>query len=125
VTSVSRIPLTTNLRAKNSANHHDLGLFATPSQTRPPLGAPGLYHLAWEVPSIEDLAAARSTLAEWGALIGESDHGATKSLYGTDPDGNEFEIMWLVTREQWGEHERSAQIAPLDLERELALYGRR
>jgi catechol-2,3-dioxygenase len=113
------------LRAKNSANHHDLGLFATPSQTRAPLGAPGLYHLAWEVPTIEDLAAARATLAEWGALIGESDHGATKSLYGTDPDGNEFEIMWLVPREQWGEHERSAQIAPLDLERELALYGRR
>ena len=112
------------LRAKNSANHHDLGLFATPSRTRSPLGAPGLYHLAWEVPTIEDLAAARTTFAELGALAGESDHGATKSLYGTDPDGNEFEVMWLVPREKWGEHEYSAQTARLDLERELALYGR-
>ena len=64
------------LRARNSANHHDLGLFATPSQTRSPSGSPGLYHLAWEVPTIEDLAAARTTLSELGALVGESDHGA-------------------------------------------------
>lgn len=113
------------LRAQNSANHHDLGLFATPSRTRAPLGALGLYHLAWEVPEIEDLAAARSTLANLGALTGESDHGATKSLYGTDPDGNQFEIMWLVPRVKWGEHEHSAQTARLDLERELARYGRR
>jgi catechol-2,3-dioxygenase len=112
------------LRAKNSVNHHDLGLFATPSRTREPLGSPGLYHLAWEVPTIEDLARAKTTLAELGALVGESDHGATKSLYGKDPDGNEFEVMWLVPREQWGEHEHSAQTAPLDLERELALHGR-
>ena len=70
------------LRAKGSTNHHDLGLFASASQTRPPLGSPGLYHLAWEVPTINDLADARAILAGFGALIGESDHGATKSLYG-------------------------------------------
>lgn len=113
------------LRAKGSANHHDLGLFATATRTRPPLGAPGLYHLAWEVPTIEDLATARTTLAELGELAGESDHGATKSLYGHDPDGNEFEIMWLVPRESWGEHEHSAVIELLDLEGELARYGRK
>jgi catechol-2,3-dioxygenase len=111
------------LRAEGSANHHDLGLFASPSPTRPPLGTPGLYHLAWEVPTIDDLAEARATLAEFSALIGESDHGATKSLYGKDPDGNEFEIMWLVPREDWGEYERDAVIERLDLERELGRYG--
>jgi len=111
------------LRANGSANHHDLGLFASPSPTRPPLGTPGLYHLAWEVPTIEDLAEARATLAEFSALIGESDHGATKSLYGKDTDGNEFEIMWLVPREDWGEYDREAVIERLDLERELGRYG--
>jgi catechol-2,3-dioxygenase len=111
------------LRAQGSANHHDLGLFASPSQTRPPLGTPGLYHLAWEVPTIDDLVEARATLAEFSALIGESDHGATKSLYGKDPDGNEFEIMWLVPREYWGEYEHDAVIERLDLERELGRYG--
>lgn len=113
------------LRAKGSANHHDLGLFATAAKSRPPRGAPGLYHLAWEVPTIEDLAAARATLSELGALAGESDHGATKSLYGHDPDGNEFEVMWLVPREDWGEHEKSAVIGRLDLEGELARYRRK
>jgi len=98
---------------------------ATSSKSRPPLGSPGLYHLAWEVPTIEDLAAARATLADLGALIGESDHGATKSLYAQDPDGNEFEVMWLVPRDQWGEYEHSAVIERLDLERELGRYGGR
>ena len=112
------------LRAKGSANHHDLGLFASSSPTRPPRGTPGLYHLAWEVPTIEDLATARHTLSEFGALVGASDHGATKSLYGKDPDGNEFEIMWLIPRKDWGEYEQKAVIERLDLEAELARYGK-
>ena len=53
------------LRAKGSANHHDLGLFATAARIRPPLGAPGLYHLAWEVPKIEDLAARALRSLSW------------------------------------------------------------
>lgn len=113
------------LRAIGSSNHHDLGLFSTPSKSRPQLGEPGLYHLAWEVPTIEDLAAARAALAELGALSGESDHDATKSLYARDPDGNEFEVMWLVPRENWREYEHDAVIERLDLEGELARYGAR
>ncbi len=113
------------LRAKGSQNHHDLGLFAArPSAQRPQRGTPGLYHLAWQVESIDALANARQILSALGALGGESDHGATKSLYGYDPDGNEFEIMWLVPREDWGEHEHSAVIQRLNLDRELKRYGR-
>jgi catechol-2,3-dioxygenase len=113
------------LRAHGSANHHDLGLLALgPQAPRPPRGSTGLYHLAWEVPTIDDLAAAAGSLAELDALSGASDHGATKSLYGHDPDGNEFEVMWMVPREQWGEMEGQAPVAPLDLERELARFGR-
>jgi catechol-2,3-dioxygenase len=112
------------LRARGSANDHDLGLLALgPQAPRPPRGATGLYHLAWEVPTIDDLAAAAGSLAELDALSGASDHGATKSLYGHDPDGNEFEVMWMVPRELWGEFEGQAPIAPLDLERELARFG--
>ncbi len=112
------------LRAAGSTNHHDLGLLAVgPNAPSPPRGAVGLYHLAWEVPSIADLARAASVLAELGALIGQSDHGATKSLYGRDPDGNEFEVMWIVPREQWGEYDRRAIVAPLNLGRELARYS--
>jgi len=112
------------LRAAGGENHHDLGLFAVgPAAPRPPRGSTGLYHLAWEVPHIEDLALAASVLQEAGALGGASDHGVSKSLYGADPDGNEFEIMWRVPREQWGDLEKNAGIAPLDLEAELRIHG--
>lgn len=112
------------LRASGSTNHHDLGLLAVgPNAPSPPRGATGLYHLAWEVPLIEDLVAAASILADEGALSGQSDHGATKSLYGRDPDGNEFELMWMVPRDQWGEYDQRAIVAPLDIQRELARFG--
>lgn len=112
------------LRAAGGSNHHDLGLAQVGAQApRPPRGSTGLYHLAWEVPSITDLAAAQEVLANLGALTGMSDHGATKSLYGADPDGNDFEVMWMVPREEWGEHEHRAIIAPLNMEREVARFG--
>ena len=112
------------LRAAGSDNHHDLGLMAVGSNApRPPRGSTGLYHLAWEVPTIEDLARAQAVLSAADALGGMSDHGATKSLYGQDPDGNEFEIMWRVPREQWGDLETEAVIAPLDLAAEVQRHG--
>lgn len=114
------------LRAHGSENHHDLGLFSVgPDAPGPGPGRVGLYHLAWEVPAIEDLVDARATLERAGALTGESDHGATKSVYGRDPDGNEFEVMWMVPRAEWGEHESSAPVRPLDLSGEVARYASR
>jgi catechol-2,3-dioxygenase len=112
------------LRAKDGDNHHDLGLFEVGPDAQRPGRSVGLYHLAWEVPTIEDLAAGAAVLAELNALTGMSDHGATKSLYGQDPDGIEFEVMWLVPREQWGDHETHAGTWPLDMQRELARFGR-
>jgi catechol-2,3-dioxygenase len=111
------------LRLPRSGNHHDLGLFGVGS-TAPPRqrGGIGLYHLAWQVDTIDELANARTVLADAGALGGESDHGATKSLYGADPDGNEFEIVWLLPREAWGQYENAAPIARLDLPAELARW---
>ena len=112
------------MRAAGSENHHDLGLLALGERaSRPAPGSTGLYHLAWEVPSMESLADAARVLTDLDALTGASDHGATKSLYGKDPDGNEFEVMWMVPREQWGEYERRAVVQPLDLQRELARHG--
>ena len=112
------------MRAATGENHHDLGLFSVgPEAPRPPRGSVGLYHLAWEVPTIDDLAAAAATLSAEGALGGASDHGVSKSLYGADPDGNEFEIMWRVPREAWGEFENKGAVMPLDLDAELKRWG--
>ena len=112
------------MRAGGGENHHDLGLFSVgPQAPRAPRGSTGLYHLAWEVPTIEDLAAAARELSSVGALGGASDHGVSKSLYGADPDGNEFEIMWRVPREAWGEYEEHGAVMPLDLDAEVRRWG--
>lgn len=114
------------MRAPGSENHHDLGLARVGPNAPPPNErGVGLYHLAWEVDEIEALREARDTLARLGALSGASDHGATKSIYGYDPDGNEFEMMWMVPRERWGEYERAAPTGPLDLEAEIARWSTR
>jgi catechol-2,3-dioxygenase len=114
------------LRARNGENHHDLGLFSVGDAAAPL--APrrvGLYHLAWEVPTIEALAEARTHLVELDALVGQSDHGVSKSLYARDPDGNEFEVMWRVPREHWGDYEHHGVVEPLDLDAEVARFGSR
>jgi catechol-2,3-dioxygenase len=112
------------MRAAGGDNHHDLGLFSVgPDAPRPARGSVGLYHLAWEVPTIDDLADAARILSEGAALRGASDHGVSKSLYGADPDGNEFEIMWRVPREAWGEFEKRGAVMPLDLDAEQRRWG--
>ncbi|UMG92556.1 VOC family protein [Nocardioides sp. TF02-7] len=111
------------LRLPRSGNHHDLGLFGVGAQPPRPRGSLGLYHLAWQVDTIEELEEARHTLAELGAYTGESSHGATKSVYGQDPDGNEFEVMWMLPRAQWGEFENTAPIDRLDLPSEVRRWA--
>ena len=108
------------LRLPRSGNHHDLGLFGVGAGAPPKQrGGIGLYHLAWQVDTIGELENARRLLAEASAYTGESSHGATKSVYGADPDGNEFEIMWMLPRADWGAYEDSAPTERLDLAAEV------
>ncbi len=114
------------LRATGSQNHHDLGLMAIGANAiSPQPGTVGLYHLAWEVPTIEDLATAIQVLQQAGYARGASDHGAAKSVYGEDPDGNEFEILWRAPRAAWGEFEHRAVTRSLNLPRELERFGQK
>lgn len=117
------------LQAPDSANDHDLGLFSVGDDAAvSPAGrggAVGLYHLAWEVGTLADLVALRDRLAGAGALVGASDHGTTKSLYAKDPDGIEFEVVWLIPPPLLTDADRDAatRIGPLHLEREIARFG--
>jgi catechol-2,3-dioxygenase len=111
------------LRLPRSGNHHDLGLFGVGAPPPRRRGQLGLYHLAWQVDTIDELKEARVTLPALGALTGESSHGATKSVYGVDPDGNEFEVMWMLPREAWGEFETAAPVDRLDLDAEIARWS--
>jgi catechol-2,3-dioxygenase len=107
------------LRTPRSGNHHDLGLFRAPG-AGPRRRGVGLYHLAWQLDTIDELAEFRQRLIDAGARAGESSHGATKSVYGIDPDGNEFEIMWMLPTREWGAYADAGVVEPLDLDAELA-----
>jgi catechol-2,3-dioxygenase len=114
------------VQAAGSTNDHDLGLFeigagAGPSQAG--RATVGLYHLAWEVDTLAELARLREVLATAGALVGASDHGTTKSLYAHDPDGLEFEVAWVVPAALLDDAAKDVLVAPLDLDREIARYG--
>lgn len=116
------------LQAPGSDNDHDLGLFGVGTHAQPSQagrGTVGLYHLAWEIDTLAELERLHEVLADAGALVGASDHGTTKSVYGRDPDGLEFELAWIVPADQLSEEAKSARstIGRLDLSREQARYG--
>ncbi len=114
------------MRAPGSPNHHDLACFtigAGAGATTAGRDQVGLYHIAWEVSTLGDLVEHERRLTEAGALKGSSDHGVNKSLYAVDPDGIEFEVMWLTPPELWGDEEHQAIIRPLDLAADIAKYG--
>jgi catechol-2,3-dioxygenase len=84
------------LRIPGSPDDHHLGLFEQTGVPGPDERVARMYHSAWEVGELTDLARARERLLAAGALVGESDHGVSLSLYAKDPDGLEFEIFWTV-----------------------------
>ena len=118
------------LQAGGSNNDHDLGLFQLGPQAGPSGAGTttvGLYHLAWEVDTLDELAATRGRLESVGALVGATDHGTTKALYAKDPDGIEFEVSWLVPADRLSQEIRDSRetMSPLDLDAEIARFGGR
>ena len=116
------------LQAPDSTNDHDLGLFeigpgAGPSQAG--RATVGLYHLAWELDTLDALEETQARLAAAGALVGSSDHGTTKSLYGRDPNGIEFEIVWIIPADSLTDDDRDGRkrIGRLDIAKEKARFG--
>ncbi len=112
------------LSAADTLNDHDLGLFAVGAGAPgPERGRVGLYHLAWEVGTLGELADIAAKLAERQAIVGATDHRVSNSLYAKDPDGNEFEVMWRVPREDWPEPHEGDRLRPLDLQASLDRWG--
>jgi catechol-2,3-dioxygenase len=113
------------MQAEGSSNDHDLGLFSigeAASDSSAGRQAVGLYHLAWEVDTLADLAEIGDRLSEEGALVGATDHGTTKAVYGKDPDGLEFEIAWLVPADMLTDDIEMTS-RRLDLAKEIERFG--
>jgi catechol-2,3-dioxygenase len=123
---VGEFPGAKFLQAPDSTNDHDLALFTIGEQAAPSTAgrsSVGLYHIAWEVQTLEDLREIGAKLQEAGVLVGASDHTTTKALYAKDPDGLEFEVCWIVPRDLLPDGAVSARPLPLDLEAEIERYG--
>ena len=125
---ITQQPRAAFLQASGSTNDHDLGLFGIGAHAGDPgvgVRSVGLYHLAWEVETLGDLGELRERLGAAGALVGQSDHSTTKSLYAKDPDGIEFEVCWIVPKDRLDEALLAGRsgVEPLDLEGELERYG--
>jgi catechol-2,3-dioxygenase len=112
-----RYPNAAFLTIPGSGDDHNLGLFEQPGLRPPDEGVARMYHAAWEVGELTDLARAKQRLIEARALVGSSDHGMSLSLYAKDPDGLEFELFWTVPGGT------PAGTRPLDLDAELARRG--
>jgi catechol-2,3-dioxygenase len=113
----SQRPRAAFLKIPGSLDDHHLGLFEQTGVPRPDERVARMYHSAWEVAEIADLARARQRLVEAGSLVGSSNHGVSLSLYAKDPDGLEFEVFWTVPGGT------SIGTRELDLEGELAHRG--
>jgi catechol-2,3-dioxygenase len=114
------------LRAEGSTNDHDLGLFSVgDAADASPAGrnAVGLYHLAWEVDTLADLERLSKRLAAAGALVGATDHGTTRAVYGKDPDGLEFELTWIIPAAMLTADDSPTIMRPLDLAGDIARFG--
>jgi catechol 2,3-dioxygenase len=84
--------------------HHHLGLNTWTSEDGepPPQGHTGLYHVAFVYPNRRELGRAVGRLLDHGHPIdGAEDHGATVSVYLSDPDGNGIELYYDRPREEW------------------------
>jgi catechol-2,3-dioxygenase len=126
--TVASFPGAAFLQAEGSSNDHDLGLFqigADAADSPAGRGAVGLYHLAWEVDTLDELERIAGRLRAAGSLAGASDHATTKALYAKDPDGIEFEVSWLVPAHLITDdvRARKAVIERLDLAADKARYG--
>ena len=116
------------MRAPGSTNDHDLGLFeigSAAADSEAGQRTVGLYHLAWEVDTLDELDRLQAVLSKSGSLVGASDHGSTKSLYAKDPDGIEFEVAWIVPADQLDDSAEAAKsrVGRLDLDAEKQRYG--
>ena len=79
---------------------HEVALFALPADAPgPEQNRVGMYHMAWEMASFEDLEQFHARLlANHAQITGYSDRQSNVMFL--DPDGNELEAIWEPSQEE-------------------------
>jgi len=85
----------------------------------------GLYHVAYLLPSREDLGRFLRHIAELGERAGASDHYVSEAIYLRDPDGLGIEVYADRPRSTWTTNGRELRMAtvPLNVPELLAVTG--
>jgi catechol 2,3-dioxygenase len=79
---------------------HELALFPLPENApEPDAKRVGMYHMAWEMASFEDLEALHQRLLASGTRIAGYADGQCNVMF-LDPDGNELEAIWEPSAEE-------------------------
>ncbi len=94
-----------------STNHHDLGLIAN-ADGRVDVGVPaGLFHVAFEVGTLDELEQLQTRLQAIGAYQSSTNQGMHLSVYCMDPDGLAIEIIWRAPDEDWSYQDQLSRSA--------------
>ena len=91
------------LRLPRSGNHHDLGLFGVGASRRARAAASG--STTWPGRSTPSRSSSRPG-SPWPTSTPTPASPATarpRASTPSDPDGNEFEVMWMLPKASWGE----------------------
>jgi catechol-2,3-dioxygenase len=82
---------------------HELALMSVgPDAPGPEATRVGLYHFAWEMESFEDLKKLYREMKDKKVDIGGiGDHRISLGVYFFDPDGNEIEAFYELSKDQW------------------------
>jgi catechol 2,3-dioxygenase len=90
------------LAAGDYHHHVAINTWESAGGSPPPPGHTGLYHVAFLYPDRRELARAVQRLIDHGFPIDHgTDHGATVSVYLSDPDGNGVELYYDRPRAEW------------------------
>jgi catechol 2,3-dioxygenase len=96
-------------------SHHHLALQGHPDAAPADPEALGIYHFAIEVDDEEELGRAVDRIRDADIEFAAVDHGISKSVYFSDPDGHGVEI-YCDTRELRHRPEWEGIAAPLDVD---------
>lgn len=83
--------------------HHDLALQEVKNTKKPAENSVGLYHFAIEAKNMQEFAGLYFKLKNNGIEASPIDHGISKAIYFSDPDGNGIEVYVDTTqlRKKW------------------------
>jgi catechol-2,3-dioxygenase len=108
-----------------SSNHHDLAIIANATTKLAGQGEPkppGLFHIAFEVGTLDELQEIQARLQNANAFTESTHQAGHLSIYSRDPDGLAVEILWRAPRETWSYDDEMAR-HPLDFDSAKKRWG--